>query len=112
MVKKKLSRNNLSGGVFTSVTQRGFSIRKNFVPQRPKIVLLSQGNPELQGCAFDCDGRGTDFKKIVKTLPLYAAKTGSHGGDMHFCITQQEAIDLPVPEKLSLLDNVFKEMDY
>ena len=45
-------------------------------------------------------------------LALYAAKTGSHGGDMHLCITQQTVIDLALLAKLSLLGNQYKEMNY
>ena len=74
--------------------------------------MLPQGNPELQNYVFDGDGRGTDIKKNVDTLALYAAKTGSHGSDMHFCIIQQKLTDLPAPTKLSLLGDQYEELDY
>ena len=80
--------------------------REAMIRQHPR------GDPDLQNCIFDCEGCGTDFKRNLEHLALYAGKNNQHGGDMHLCIMQQQMINLTPPTRPGPHTDQYEQLDY
>ena len=96
--------NPLKGGNYTSV--------KPYIPRRPKTILLPHEDPDLQSYIFDCEGRGTNFKQNLEHFALYTGKNNQHSGDMHFCIIQQQMINLTPSTRPGPHSDQYEQLDY
>ena len=85
---------------------------KPYIPRRRKTTLLPRGDPDLQNCIFDCEDRGTNSKKNLEHLALYAGKNNQPGGDMNFCIMQQQMINLTPPTRPGPHIDQNEQLDY
>ena len=77
-----------------------------------KVALLPEGIEELKECVFDCEGRGTDFKRNCEALATYVARSMRNGGDMHFCITTQTMFTPPEPTRPTIYADQIQQLDY
>ena len=74
--------------------------------------MLPEGIDDLKECVFDCEGRGTDFKRNCEALATYVARSMRHGGDMHYCITTQTMFTPPEPAWPTVYSDPIQQLDY
>ena len=81
-------------------------------PNKKTKMLLPEGMEALGDCIFDCEGKGTDFKRNLDKLSLYAGSHYDYGGDMANTLRNLRDIVLTPPTRPDGTVDRFEIMDY